>query len=421
MFDLFSDILAGLYALWPSYGAMIILLTLAVRIVFTPLTVRGTKSMLEMRKIQPELKKLQAKHKGDRAALNEEVQALYRTHKINPLGGCLPLLAQAPVFLVMYQVLRGLTRRISEVGKAFGYAGSYQCPQGPRAPECSELIERGYNTAIQDGSFSGRTFNPRYVDEGTQLSEALSSDTEMLWLGIDLSFSPSAALSESFVKALPYLVMVILVGVLGYYQQRQIAGRNPDVEVNPMQRTLMRVLPIFLPVISFSLPAGLIVYFITTSAIGVGQQAFITRRVYKPWNEAEEKRKELAESTDPEEEAEASGDQEKPKGLLEGLFGPKQEDQSIHGRRRPSSAPPPRPKAKPPSAKETSGSANRASANKASASKASASKALQQKAGSRSNNGSNGRNSRQTGVSKRVTPSKKQIEEANKNKRKRRR
>ena len=412
MFDLFSDILAGLYALWPSYGAMIILLTLAVRIVFTPLTVRGTKSMLEMRKIQPELKKLQAKHKGDRAALNEEVQALYRTHKINPLGGCLPLLAQAPVFLVMYQVLRGLTRRTSEVGKVLGNVVSQiqTCPTGP-----------GIDCAVQRVDFGERTFNPRYVDEGTQLFKALSSDTEMLWLGIDLSFSPSAALSESFVKALPYLVMVILVGVLGYYQQRQIAGRNPDVEVNPMQRTLMRVLPIFLPVISFSLPAGLIVYFITTSAIGVGQQAFITRRVYKPWNEAEEKRKELAESTDPEEEAEASGDQEKPKGLLEGLFGPKQEDQSIHGRRRPSSAPPPRPKAKPPSAKEISGSANRASANKASASKASASKALQQKAGSRSNNGSNGRNSRQTGVSKRVTPSKKQIEEANRNKKKRRR
>ena len=398
MFDLFSDILAGLYALWPSYGAMIILLTLAVRIVFTPLTVRGTKSMLEMRKIQPELKKLQAKHKGDRAALNEEVQALYRTHKINPLGGCLPLLAQAPVFLVMYQVLRGLTRRTSEVGKALGNIVSQiqTCPTGP-----------GIDCTVERVDFGERTFNPRYVDEGTQLFKALSSDTEMLWLGIDLSFSPSAALSESLVKALPYLVMVILVGVLGYYQQRQIAGRNQDVEVNPMQRTLMRVLPIFLPVISFSLPAGLIVYFITTSAIGVGQQAFITRRVYKPWNEAEEKRKELEESADPEEEAEASGDsQEKPKGVLEGLFGPKQEDHSIHGRRRPSSAPPPRPKAKPPAAKEIS---------------APAPKTPQPKAAGRSNNSSSNKNPRQTSTSKRVTPSKKQIEEANKNKKKRRR
>ena len=402
MFDLFSDILAGLYALWPSYGAMIVLLTLAVRIVFTPLTVRGTKSMLEMRKIQPELKKLQAKHKGDRAALNEEVQALYRTHKINPLGGCLPLLAQAPVFLVMYQVLRGLTRRTSEVGKALGNIVSQlqTCPSGP-----------GINCTVERVDFGGRTFNPRYVDEGTQLFKDLSNDTEMLWLGIDLSFSPSAALTDSLVKALPYLVMVILVGVLGYYQQRQIAGRNPDVEVNPMQRTLMRVLPIFLPIISFSLPAGLIVYFITTSAIGVGQQAFITRRVYKPWNEAEEKRKELAEAAGTEEEEAASADdQEKPKGLMEGLFGPKQEDHGIHGRRRPSSLQPPRPKAKPPAAKETSRPAP---------------KTPQPKAGSRSNNNSNNssnnKNPRQTGTSKRVTPSKKQIEEANKNKKKRRR
>ena len=400
MFDLFSDILAGLYALWPSYGAMIVLLTLAVRIVFTPLTVRGTKSMLEMRKIQPELKKLQAKHKGDRAALNEEVQALYREHKINPLGGCLPLLAQAPVFLVMYQVLRGLTRRTSEVGKALGNVVSQlqACPSGP-----------GINCRVDRVDFGDRTFNPRYVDEGTQLFKDLSSDTEMLWLGIDLSFSPSAALSESFVKALPYLLMVILVGVLGYYQQRQISGRNPDMEVNPMQRTLMRVLPIFLPIISFSLPAGLIVYFITTSAIGVGQQAFITRRVYKPWNEAEEKRKELAESAESEEEAEASDkDQEKPKGLLEGLFGPKQEDISIHGRRRPSSAPPPRPKAKPPSAKE----ASRPTPQTRTAPKTSQPK--------KSNNGSEAKKPRQPNASRRVTPSKKQIEEANKKKKRRR-
>ena len=409
MFDLFSDILAGLYALWPSYGAMIILLTLLVRILFTPLTVRGTKSMLEMRKIQPELKKLQAKHKGDRAALNQEVQALYRTHKINPLGGCLPLLAQAPVFLVMYQVLRGLTRRISEVGKTLGNVVSQlqTCPSGP-----------GVDCELERLDIGKSNFNPRYVDEGTQLFKDLSSDTEMLWLGIDLSFSPSAALSESFVKALPYLLMVILVGVLGFYQQRQIAGRNPDAEVNPMTRTLMRVLPIFLPVISFSLPAGLIVYFITTSAIGVGQQAFITRRVYKPWNEAEEKRKELLESEDPEEEASGDGS-EKPKGLLEGLFGPKQEDTSIHGRRRPSSAPPPRPKAKPPSAKEAP----------APQSKETQSKAKQPKAGgqvnksskSSANNNSNSKNSRQISNSKRVTPSKKQIEEANRNKKKRRR
>ena len=409
MFDLFSDILAGLYARWNSYGAMIILLTLAVRIVFTPLTVRGTKSMLEMRKIQPELKKLQAKHKGDRAALNEAVQGLYRKHKINPLGGCLPLLAQAPVFLVMYQVLRGLTRRTSEVGKALGNVVSQlqTCPTGP-----------GIDCTVERVDFGKRTFNPRYVDEGTQLFKALSGDpvkkipgdTEMLWLGIDLSLSPSAALSESLVKALPYLVMIVLVGVLGYYQQRQIAGRNPDMEVNPMQRTLMRVLPIFLPIISFSLPAGLIVYFITTSAIGVGQQAFITRRVYKPWNEAEEKRKELAESAEPDsEEDDSVDDQKKPKGLLEGLFGPKQEDISIHGRRRPSSVAPPRPKAKPPSAKE---------APKLAPTTRPASKTPQPK---KSSNSSEEKKPRQPSASKRVTPSKKQIEEANKNKKKRRR
>lgn len=370
MFDFLADVLEFFYDLWPSYGVMIILLTLSVRLIFTPLTVRGTKSMLEMRRIQPQMKALQKKYKDDRAQLNVELQALYREHKINPLGGCLPLLAQAPVFLVLYQVLRGLTRRASDLGKSLGsvtsqcFGGAAENVVGPvtSGTECVEA-----NPVNADPDFFESPFNPRYLDDGSELDVALESTTEMLWLGMDLSFSPSSALSESLLVALPFLLMVALVGVLGFVQQRQIAGRNPDAEVNPMQKTLMRVLPIFLPVISFTLPAGLIVYFITTSAIGIGQQAFITRRVYKPWNEEEKVRSaqqtELEVSQDDGQDQELEGDAsrseakkaaEAPKGLLGQMFGPPQpEDARVHGRIRPNSAKPNRPKPTPPKAAGT--------------------------------------------------------------------
>lgn len=345
MFDFIASILTFFYAIWDSYGVMIILLTVSVRIVFTPLTVRGTKSMLAMRKVQPEMKKLQAKYRNDRAKLNQELSSLYRKHKINPLGGCLPLIAQAPVFLVLYQVLRGLSRRTSFLGRSIGGRAAQDVatgcdlagPSSAGAIDCSEA-------AI--ASFPDATFNPRYLDRDSLLFNDLSGDTEMLWIGIDLALSPSAALSESLVKALPYFLMMIIVGVLGFLQQRQIAGRNPDAEVNPMQRTLMRVLPIFLPVISFTLPAGLVLYFITTSLIGVVQQDFITRRVYKPWSAEEEKRKE--EEPEEEEESEQTEQQPQPRASL---FGPKPvDDGRVHGRRRPSSVPPPKPKATPPKA-----------------------------------------------------------------------
>ena len=364
MFEFLSSVLTFFYSawFWPSYGVMIILLTLSVRIVFTPLTVRGTKSMLEMRRVQPQMKALQKKYKHDRAQLNLELQALYREHKINPLGGCLPLLAQAPVFLVLYQVLRGLTRRTSDLGKSLGWMTS-QCYED--AGNVVGPIAQGANCPVgspvsADPSFFDSTFFPRYLDVGSALFKDLSSATEMLWLGIDLSLSPSDAVSRSLVKALPYLAMILIVAVLGFLQQRQIAGRNPDAEINPMQKTLMRILPIFLPVISFSLPAGLIVYFITTSGVGIAQQAFITHRVYKPWNEEEQSRPavEVAELEEAGETDEAGSQrdsaqarQSAPQGLLGKLMsGPQPEDTAIHGRKRPTSVKPAQPKKVPPKA-----------------------------------------------------------------------
>src|SRR5919202_5399354 len=96
-FEIFSLSLAGLYALVRNYGVAIILLTVIGRLILLPLSVKQIKSMREMQKIQPEVKKLQAKYKGDRQKLNEEMMKLYKEHGGNPFGGCLPLIAQMPV------------------------------------------------------------------------------------------------------------------------------------------------------------------------------------------------------------------------------------------------------------------------------------------------------------------------------------
>ena len=73
-------------------------------IVLTPLTLKGTRSMMIMQALQPEMKKLQAQYKDDRQKLNEELLKFYKENNINPLGGCLPLLIQLPVFLILYRV-----------------------------------------------------------------------------------------------------------------------------------------------------------------------------------------------------------------------------------------------------------------------------------------------------------------------------
>lgn len=98
-----------------SYGFAIILLTLAVMVILMPLTLKATRSTIKMTQLQPELKRLQKEYKDDRQALNEQMMALYQSNGVNPVGGCLPMLAQLPVFLLLFNVLRGLSRRVSDL------------------------------------------------------------------------------------------------------------------------------------------------------------------------------------------------------------------------------------------------------------------------------------------------------------------
>jgi YidC/Oxa1 family membrane protein insertase len=97
----FSNTLTG------NYGLDIIILAIFLKVVFTPLTHKSQEQMKEMQKLQPEVKRLQQKYKDDKQALNREVMELYKRRKVNPLGGCLPLLLQMPVFFALYQAFLG--------------------------------------------------------------------------------------------------------------------------------------------------------------------------------------------------------------------------------------------------------------------------------------------------------------------------
>ncbi|MDD5434295.1 MAG: membrane protein insertase YidC [Nitrospira sp.] len=101
---LFS-ILQFFYNISHNYGIAIIFLTAIVRVVFTPLTYKSYKSMKGMQKLQPEIQKLQKKYKDNRGELNKAMMELYKTHKVNPLGGCLPMVLQLPVFIGLYNLL----------------------------------------------------------------------------------------------------------------------------------------------------------------------------------------------------------------------------------------------------------------------------------------------------------------------------
>ncbi len=112
LYQAMAWLLAGCFALVPNFAVAITLLTIVVMAVSAPLTVKATRSALAMQRLQPELKKLQQKYKGDRTRLNEAMLELYRAHGVSPLGGFAPFLLQIPLFVVLFGVIRGLTHTV---------------------------------------------------------------------------------------------------------------------------------------------------------------------------------------------------------------------------------------------------------------------------------------------------------------------
>ncbi len=238
LFEVIAKTLSVFYDLVPNYAVSIALLTLVVMIVTTPFTLKGTRSMIQMQRLQPEMRKLQLKYKDDRQKLNEELMAFYKENNLSPLGGCLPLLLQAPIFIILYNVVQGLTR-------------------------------------IQDG-----TFNPKYLDHTSALFRSLDKKDEMLAFGVDLAESASKSLQEGFVHGLPHVLLVAVVAVTSYFQQKQIQGRNPNAEIPPQQKMLMRLMPAMFVVFAFVAPSAIVVYFVTSNLYRIGMQAYITRTLY---------------------------------------------------------------------------------------------------------------------------------------------
>lgn len=100
-------VLQWLYKYFHNYGVAIILLTVMIKIVFWPLTQKSYQSMQKMKKVQPKIAQIREKYKDDKEKLNKELMDVYRTHKVNPMGGCLPMILQIPVFFALYRMLYG--------------------------------------------------------------------------------------------------------------------------------------------------------------------------------------------------------------------------------------------------------------------------------------------------------------------------
>ena len=117
-------------------------------------------------------------------------------------------------------------------------------------------------------------------EAGSKLFRDLSGADEMMAFGVNLAESASKALGDGFVHGLPHVAMVAIVAISSYYQQKQIQGRNPDAEIAPQQKMLMRIMPLMFVFFAFVSPAALVVYFVVSNLYRIGMQHYITRTLY---------------------------------------------------------------------------------------------------------------------------------------------
>jgi YidC/Oxa1 family membrane protein insertase len=203
-----------IYTVLPNYGVAIIVLTILIKILLWPLGTKSYKSMNEMKKVQPLMVEIREKYKDDKQKMNKEVMALYKTYKVNPVSGCLPMLAQMPIFFALYRML-------------------YQAIELRHAP---------FMGWIQDLSAPDRLFN----------------------FGFSIPF-----MQEPY--GIPLLT--IIMGASFFLQQKMTPTGG-----DPMQAKMMMFMPIFMTVIFINFPAGLVLYFFANNIISMGQQYYIQKK-----------------------------------------------------------------------------------------------------------------------------------------------
>ena len=239
LITLVTKLLTVLYGFTHNYGVAIILLTILIRLILYPLMQKQMVSMREMQKIQPLMKAVQEKYKNDKERLNKELMALYKEHKVNPMSGCLPLLIQMPILILLFQTLRVF---------------KYHIP----------------NTEIIDGGFLWIANQYNVIENGETIAKAGLALSERL-----ISFG---VFGIEYIGILPFLV-----GGSMYIQQKMTstggaAGGKDGGSSQQTQKMMTIMMPLLIGFMSFSLPSGLTLYWFTSTLLGIGQQYLINKK-----------------------------------------------------------------------------------------------------------------------------------------------
>jgi len=222
-------ILHTFYAAIPNYGVAIVLLTVLVRGCMFPLSKKQALNAQKMQELQPEIKKIQEKYKNNLEARGKAQQELFRKHNYNPMGGCLILFLQLPIFVGLY---RGLMVDVELRG----------------APLITESLRWASNLAAPDMLFDWSGFMPAFVTRGTG----------MFGLG-------------------PYFNLLPVITIFLFLWQQKKFMPPPADDQAAMQQRIMQFMMVFMGILFFKVASGLCIYFIASSLWSIAERKFLPK------------------------------------------------------------------------------------------------------------------------------------------------
>ncbi|AQW52035.1 MULTISPECIES: membrane protein insertase YidC [Streptomyces] len=221
-----------------AWGLSIVSLVVLIRICLIPLFVKQIKSTRNMQALQPKMKAIQERYKSDKQRQSEEMMKLYKETGTNPLSSCLPILAQSPFFISLYQVLNHIANN-----KTVG------------------VIDQTLLDSARNAHIFGAPLSVKFMDSASKVESLGASLTDVRIVTI---------------------TMIILMSASQFFTQRQLMTKNVDLTVKTpfmqQQKMLMYVFPVMFAVFGINFPVGVLVYWLTTNVWTLGQQMFVIRR-----------------------------------------------------------------------------------------------------------------------------------------------
>lgn len=266
-----GPVLRFIYNLVNNYGLAIILFSIVIKLILFPLSIKQYKSTAAMKKIQPELNKLQKKYGNDKEKLQKEQMALYEKYGINPMAGCLPTLIQMPILFALYRVIMMPLTYISGISE-------------DKVTAVAEVLKLDTKTLAANQIKLTEMLNNSATLEKVKDIIPSFSQIDFSFLGLNLSETPHFGVPKSAAEAALWIIP-ILAGVTSLLSSIAMNKMSGMPQGSEQQSSQMKAMTYMMPLMSvyfcFILPAGMGIYWIINNVIAIAQQFVLNKIMFK--------------------------------------------------------------------------------------------------------------------------------------------